>query len=671
MRTLCEAAAKQGIHIPREFVFFDMAMAGYKDRRPGLNKLRDLLDTKAVQVLLVFATNRLFRKTYKALQFVAEEVVERGIRCLLIKSGIDSADEKGWQSQLQVHAMIDELVVGMYADNVRAAHEGLFDRQMICGTLTFGYAGEPIPGEFTNRKKPRCRIIVDPITSKIVIQVFDWYVRDRLTIEEILRRLNANPDIPLGPKCLSGQWTRLGVRRILSNLRYRGSWSYGTTKNVWQSKGDYNRQVRRDEPLRTLQIEDLRIVEDTIWYEAQKRLAAAEKIAAGRKPRNAKNVNRPKLLHGLFRCPTHAQILHVGGVDGNYLFCSACKKSQPESRPLYSQLPRKLALTLTCQKLAQVLQDDVDLASRVVEARQQAATKLQQADPTRLDYLRKEQQQLDRQIQFLLQNAGETEVDQRESQDALRSLRRKRGELVAELQCLANASKEIRVPSEHEIRELVKQYTDILLEAAESENVEDQHTVREVLRCLTGGHIDLYQQGERAAQRGWLQGRFQAPLFSALANRITEATVNHLDAAGVDVVIDYKAIASMDEYSNRAKELYDQGLLHKQIAAKIGCARNWVTELLRHWFESRRMPVPDGRSRRATLTQKQSETPLFDQLADEATNLWNQGLSELQIAEQLGCSPPTVVRAVARWHEARGLPVPTWEGRRQQLIDRM
>ena len=257
VRTLCEAAAKQGIHIPREFVFFDMAMAGYKDRRPGLNKLKDLLDTKSVHVLLVFSTNRLYRKTYKALQFVAEEVVERGIRCLLIKSGVDSADAKRWQMLLHVHAMVDEYVVGMYADNVRAAHEGLFDRQMICGTLTFGYVGAPIPGELTNRKKPRCRLIVDPITSKIVIDVFDWYVRDRLTIEEILRRLNADSNIPLGPKCLSGQWTRLGVRRILSNPRYRGFWSYGTTKNVWQSKGDYNRQVARDAPLRTAQNEDV------------------------------------------------------------------------------------------------------------------------------------------------------------------------------------------------------------------------------------------------------------------------------------------------------------------------------------------------------------------------------------------------------------------------------
>ena len=263
VRTLCESAVKQAIHIPRDYVFFDMALQGYKDRRPGLNNLRELLDKKSVQVLLVFSTNRLFRKTYKALQFVAEEVVERGIRCLLIKSGVDSADAESWQRLLHFQAIMDELAVGMYADNIRAAHEGLFDRRMICGTLTFGYAGQPIPGELTNLQRPRCRIFIDPITSKIVIQVFDWYVRDRLTIEEIVWRLNANLDIPLGPKCLSGQWTRLGVRGILANPRYRGCWSYGTTKNVWQSKADYSRQVPRDEALRTSQIEELRIAPPT------------------------------------------------------------------------------------------------------------------------------------------------------------------------------------------------------------------------------------------------------------------------------------------------------------------------------------------------------------------------------------------------------------------------
>src|SRR5262249_41091609 len=151
VRTLYEAASKQGIRVPREHVFFDMAVRGYKEQRPGLSGLRVVLASKRIGVLLVFTTNRLFRKTFKALQFIEEEVVERGIRCLFVKTGVDSADEKRWRMLLQIHAMTDEFVVGMYADNVRAAHEGLFDQQLVCGTITYGYLAQPIPGQFTKR----------------------------------------------------------------------------------------------------------------------------------------------------------------------------------------------------------------------------------------------------------------------------------------------------------------------------------------------------------------------------------------------------------------------------------------------------------------------------------------------------------------------------------------
>ena len=64
VRGLLEAALAQGIFVPREFVFYDLAVRGAKNRRPGLDGLRAVLKRKAVQVLLIFTTNRLFRKTY-------------------------------------------------------------------------------------------------------------------------------------------------------------------------------------------------------------------------------------------------------------------------------------------------------------------------------------------------------------------------------------------------------------------------------------------------------------------------------------------------------------------------------------------------------------------------------------------------------------------------------
>lgn len=136
IRTLLKDAVQRRIFVPREYIFFDLAVRGFKNERHGLGQLRGLLSKKVVQVLLLFATNRLFRKVYRSLEFADQVVKELGIRCIYVKNGIDTADEHRWEMLLYSHGMIDQFVVTMYADNVRAAHEGLFEKRLVFGTLS-------------------------------------------------------------------------------------------------------------------------------------------------------------------------------------------------------------------------------------------------------------------------------------------------------------------------------------------------------------------------------------------------------------------------------------------------------------------------------------------------------------------------------------------------------
>jgi orotate phosphoribosyltransferase-like protein len=362
----------------------------------------------------------------------------------------------------------------------------------------------------------------------------------------------------------------------------------------------------------------------------------------------------------------------VGGSHGQYLFCPACKALPAEQRPLYSQLPRDLALRLTCERLAALVAADGDLAAHVVAACQQAVRQAQAPDPARLDELRRRDKQLSGQIQFLLQNAGETDVDRQESATSLDVLRRSRAEAAAELSRLeAGMARPTTVPTAEEVQAQLRDLSTVMLEAAQGESGEAMASAREILQLLTGGRIELFQQGERKAQRGWLQGRFHVQLLPYLLDRTTGVHGGTRDGTGVEVVLDYREPVPYEAESERAKALYDQGLMHRQIAAALGCGRNWVTRLLRHWFESRRMDVPDGRKRRSSLARKQVGAALYKQLSDAAKAMWDEGLADVQIAERLGCSPPTVAAAVAHWHTVRGMAVPTHAERRAALVERM
>jgi hypothetical protein len=671
VRALLEMALRERVFVPLEFVFFDLAVRGYKSQRDGLDGLRAVLARKAVTVLLVFGTNRLFRKTYKAMQFVEEEVVEQGIRCIFAKSAIDTADKERWRATLQFNAVLDEMGAGMYADNIRAAQEGLFDRLLVHGTVSFGYDGEPIPGELTRRKLPRRKLVVDPEEARWVRQIFAWFVQDLVRIDEIIRRLNDNPEIPLPPKSANGAWTRQAVRTVLMNPRYRGWWEYGKTQTLWQAKKDYARQVAREEPLRAAQIEELRIVPDDLWYGAQRRLAGLERTSVGRKSKDGERGSRPKLLNGLLWCAEHGRPLYVAGPHGKHMICMSCRGLRAKQRPLYTQLNRALALKLTCARLADVVREDSDLVGRAIDACKREAARAQQTDPARSQELSRREQKLTERIKFVMNNVGESEADQKESAEELRRLRRERADVQAELARLqAAGGRPVKIPSEGEVRGLLTELSAILVSAGEGAD-EDIGTAREVIKLLTGGRIELYQQGLRQAHRGWLQGRFRVQLLPYLLEQGMGVPGVDLEGQGREVVIDYREPPPCEEESERAKQLYDQGLLHCQIAAALGCGRNWVTKLIRHWFESRGLAVPDGRGRRHTLRRKQIGQTMYEQHADAAKALWDQGLADVQIAARLGCSPPTAVAAVAYWHRSRGQPEPSHAGRKAALIDRM
>jgi site-specific DNA recombinase len=656
VRKLFEYAVAQRIFIPRDFVCFDAAVRGAKDRRPGLDRLRSILAQKAADIVLVFATNRLYRKTYKALQFVEEEVVERGIRAVFVQSGVDTADRQRWRMLLQVNAMTDEFGVGMYAANIRAAHEGLFDSGLVCCTIPFGYHGVESADQKSRRQRPRRALAIDPATAPWVEQAFRWYAEDRLSIGEVVRRFNDDLTIPRSPRGVGGRWTHEAIRYMLANPRYRGWWDYGARENVWLSKKDYTRRVPRDQPLRSAQFEALRIISDELWYQAQQRLARGDRSGAGRKPKRGDARSRPRLTHGLFVCPVHDQILYVGGNYGQTLFCKICRGLPAAKRPLYSLLPRALALRLTCRTLAGLVRQDPQLVEAVLNACRGAAEDLQRPDPAKLEGLRSRIGTLWQQIQFIMNHSGDTEADRQESAVKLGEFRRQRTELQAELTSLEAArARPAIVPSEDEIRELLSRFESILISAAERGEDEDGSRVREVIDLLTGGRIELFQCGEPRSHGGWLQGRFRAGVLDGLVRTLTGATADAGQDAPV-ISIDYREPTPSEAWADRVKELYDRGMLIKAIAKELGISRNLAASALNAWYKREGMPRPDGRSRRSVLQQKHLKPPPFVRLADEAMRLHDAGHSFEEIAARLECSRPTVAKAIGHHRQAHGLP---------------
>lgn len=604
VRACREWAERHDVEVADDHVFTDAAASGKRRRRPGLDAMKAALERGTAQVVITYATNRLHRKIHLALKFVEEVIVERRRRCVFVAQDIDTANEQFWKQLIYVFAMLDEFGIMMTAGHVREAHVGLLQRRLVHGTLTYGYAGTPAgTGETTRRGRPRRHLAVDEAARPWVTRVFEWYVHERRPFAWIARELRRR-GAPPPPKVPT--WSGRAVKYLLMNRRYVGDWSYGWRETVWQSKGDYPRQYLKEIPTHAHSAEHLRIVDDRVFHAAQELLA--KKQGRGGRPCHRGTPAVRDVLAEVCRCPKHDRPLRVSGAGGRHLSCPACKREEPAEQCLFSVLNRQLTRRLLFERLAELLLADTALVDEAVAAATRLAERAQRPDPARLDGLERELRSVAQRINFILDNPGESAEDRTENSDRLASLRARRGTLQSELSAARTAaSAPVRVPTPEELRRIVDQLSEALTRAADGGDPEEVGAVTRIVIEMTGGRIDLSQQGEPRHHGGWLRGTFRLRPLRAMLARCGVDAADESAAAETAVTIDFREPDQAEALAEEAKTLYDQGLLFKRIAERLSegrqrpVTRNAVAKAIAHWFSSRGLPCPDGRGRRADL----------------------------------------------------------------------
>jgi DNA invertase Pin-like site-specific DNA recombinase len=649
VRECREWAEENGYEVPEEYVFIDRAKRGGSSNRSGLAAMRQVIEDGKVNAVVIFATSRLFRKTYRALQFVHEEIVERGIRCVFVKSCIDTADKSDWETRLHVQSLVDEFQTRTAKSHIRAAHTGLFLKGRVFGTLSYGYRGEKILGEATRSGRSARMIAVDPETSPWVVRIFNWYVRERLSTSAVVRRLNER-NAPLPPRCTKKRWTYLAVKTVLGNPRYRGLWQYGRTEAKWISKGDYVRQVEREEPLQSRQIEEWRIIDDETWFRAQE-LRANNPHNAGRRPVDGDRKSRPRLLNGLLRCGYHDRPLVAGGGQGRSAICPVCKEDGEGK--LYTLLDRRLAVEMICMKIAELIRDDAVLVAKIIETCRKAAEDEERPDEGKIEELKVQRAKLSQRIRDVLDLSADTDEDRSENNAKVTELRHQRVGIDADIARFdAAASKPVRIPTPGEVQGLLGDIGAELTEVVQSDGEATMARARRVIEIITGGKIMVYQAGPRQAQQGWLRGVFKVDVVKLVAENFG---VHGVGSNSIDVEIEFRKRPVHEQISDDVKAMWDTGLKYTEIAEKVGWSRNIVARSLAYWHDSRGLPVPDGRRH---VSRLKKGPRLAERIADRVMVLVGQQLPLKDIAAKLKTSRNRITEAIRIWHEKRGIPVP-------------
>ena len=293
---LLEYAKDHELRVPSEWIFEDEGYSGATLARPGLERLRDLAAEGQIEVVLIYAPDRLSRK-YAYQVLLTEEFCRHGVETIFLKSAAAETPEE--RLMLQFQGMIAEYERAQIAERTRRgkrhrAKAGCVN--VLCGA-PYGYR------YIRKSEHSQAYYEVMEAPAEVVRKIFAWYTQELLSIGAIARRLNEER-IPT--RSGRGLWERSTVWGMLRNPAYQGSACFGKTEicarrrmtRPLRQKGGYSRRCsssREKERSQWIEIAVPALVSPATFASAQERLAQ-------NKQRSLRNTQEPTLLQGLLVC---------------------------------------------------------------------------------------------------------------------------------------------------------------------------------------------------------------------------------------------------------------------------------------------------------------------------------------------------------------------------------
>jgi site-specific DNA recombinase len=213
--------AADGLALPEERQFVDEGYSGATLIRPALEQLRDLVAVGGVDRLYVHSPDRLARK-YAYQVLLIDEFQRAGVEVIFLHRELGRSPED--ELLLQVQGMVAEYERAKILERSRRGKRHAAQSGEVSGLSTAPY------GYLYIRKQDsggvgRFEIVLEE--ARVVRQVFAWIGRDRLSIGEVVRRLNA-----AGERTRTGKtvWDRTTVWGMLKNPAYMGQAAFGKTR---------------------------------------------------------------------------------------------------------------------------------------------------------------------------------------------------------------------------------------------------------------------------------------------------------------------------------------------------------------------------------------------------------------------------------------------------------
>jgi len=212
--------AARGLTLLPEQEFVDNGYSGATLIRPALERLRDLAAAGGIDQLYVHCPDRLARN-YAHQVLLLEEFLRVGVEVVFLNREVGQTPED--QLLLQVQGMIAEYERAKILERSRRGkrHAAQVGNVSVLSCAPYGYR---YVSKWESGGETRFEIVLEE--ARVVRQIFEWVGRDRCSIGEVQRRLNAAKEQTRTGKTV---WDRATIWGILKNPAYKGTAAFGKT----------------------------------------------------------------------------------------------------------------------------------------------------------------------------------------------------------------------------------------------------------------------------------------------------------------------------------------------------------------------------------------------------------------------------------------------------------
>lgn len=218
---LRDKVTSQGLELTAEMEFIDEGYSGATLVRPALERLRDVVAAGVVDRVYVHSPDRLAR-SYAYQVVLVDEFQRSGVEIIFLNRELGQSPEDSLLLQMQ--GMIAEYERAKIIERSRrgrrhAARLGLVSA-LTCAPYGYRYITK-------QEGNGQARLEVDIEEARVVMQIFEWVGRERVTLREVSRRLERTGKRTRKDGVI---WDRAVIWGVLRNPAYIGEAAFGKTR---------------------------------------------------------------------------------------------------------------------------------------------------------------------------------------------------------------------------------------------------------------------------------------------------------------------------------------------------------------------------------------------------------------------------------------------------------